>query len=827
MIIIVRTPEKSIIMTTNISETVEFQARENGYNRRIHTFAIVDKLIRIDIVAFLKDAFQVYEPELDRVIRLHNMIKSATTLTVEYEKKIPKVNTSVNVDDDSPDNLDSDEIIKITRHYPSPTVLIGLDSDVEANYQINIIDELLKCVENDAMQGSGFTLSRIVELNVQISSYEPLRGSAYIPTPKRLERKHAIINVQNKNDDMCFKWAVLAALNKDKIKTNPQRVQNYKPFENDLNFDGIKNPVSIKDINQFVKQNDNISINVYYYDESADQVYPLRVSDTVKVNHIHLLLLIKRSRINTNEGNTLATKISAELENEQILSHYCWIKDLSRLVSSQLSKHGHKSFICDRCLNYFQTKEFLTRHSTNCQNEYQVEMPTENNKWIQFENQKNQLKAPFIVYADTEAFLKRLDAEEQTRVFNPDCKTRAYQEHKVYSVGYYFKCAYDDNESYYASSNDPKHNPENLDCIQWFVEQLKTLAIYAARKLSQNVPIEVLSSDDERLFNNPNTLCHICEMSFEKGEKRVRDHCHATGEYRGPAHVKCNLNYQESRTLPVVMHNLSGYDAHLFIKKLATQIDGDTSIIPNNMEQYISFSKVVAESVNDKGYKQKIRLKFIDSCRFMPASLSNLASLIPASKKRILYAEGLKEYSLNQIAMLERKGVFPYDYVDCLERLDETSLPTKEQFHSELNDESLDDDEYIFACEIWNNFNIKTLREYSELYLKTDVLLLADVFENFRETCHSIYELDPAHYYTAPGLSFDAMLRYTGVKIELLTDIEMLLFIERGIRGGISQCNKRHVKANNKYMGDAYKPEEKNNFLMYLDGEFISFYFIH
>lgn len=130
-------------------------------------------------------------------------------------------------------------------------------------------------------------------------------------------------------------------------------------------------------------------------------------------------------------------------------------------------------------------------------------------------------------------------------------------------------------------------------------------------------------------------------------------------------------------------------------------------------------------------WREKIKLKFIDSFRFLPESLSKLASLVPKNKKRVLYGEGQKKYSLDQLAMLERKGIFPYDYIDSLQRLKETSLPSKEEFYSELNYEEISDKDYEFACNVWQKFNIKTLGEYSDLYLKTDVLLLADVFENF------------------------------------------------------------------------------------------------
>jgi len=133
---------------------------------------------------------------------------------------------------------------------------------------------------------------------------------------------------------------------------------------------------------------------------------------------------------------------------------------------------------------------------------------------------------------------------------------------------------------------------------------------------------------------------------------------------------------------------------------------------------------------------------------------------------------------------LKRKGVYPYDYVDSVDKLAETALPPKEAFFSKLNDEQISDEDYEHAKKIWKEFNMKTLMEYHELYNISDVLLLADVFENFRDVCIKHYNLDPAWYLTAPGLAWDAMLKTTKVKLELLTDIDMLLMIKNGIRGG-------------------------------------------
>ena len=165
---------------------------------------------------------------------------------------------------------------------------------------------------------------------------------------------------------------------------------------------------------------------------------------------------------------------------------------------------------------------------------------------------------------------------------------------------------------------------------------------------------------------------------------------------------------------------------------------------------------------------------------------------------------------------MTRKGVYPYDFMDSFKKFDETILPNKEDFYSILNDTHISNEDYKHAQKVWDAFKLKTMGEYHNLYLKTDVTLLADVFENFRRTCLQYYKLDPCHYFTSPGLSWDAMLKMTDIKLELMTNIDMFQFIEKGMRGGISYIANRYGKANNKYM----KEHDKNmpsKYIMYLD----------
>ena len=161
---------------------------------------------------------------------------------------------------------------------------------------------------------------------------------------------------------------------------------------------------------------------------------------------------------------------------------------------------------------------------------------------------------------------------------------------------------------------------------------------------------------------------------------------------------------------------------------------------------------------------------------------------------------------LHKFILLLRKGVYPYEYMDNWERFNETSLPDQDSFYSSLNMEHIDDIDYRHGNNVFKKFKLKNLGEYHDLYVQSDTLLLADVFENFRNMCIKVYELDPAHFLSLPGLACQAcMKKKTNVKLELLTDYDMLLMVEEGIRGGICHSIHRYVKANNKYMKDSIK----------------------
>ena len=171
---------------------------------------------------------------------------------------------------------------------------------------------------------------------------------------------------------------------------------------------------------------------------------------------------------------------------------------------------------------------------------------------------------------------------------------------------------------------------------------------------------------------------------------------------------------------------------------------------------------------------------------------------------------------LNKFILLLRKGVYPYEYMDSWERFNETSLPRKKEFYSNLNMEDIDEIDYSYCNNVFKSFKLENLGDYHDLYVKSDTLLLADGFENFRDMCIKEYELDPAHFVLLPGLAWRACLKKTNIELELLTDYDMLLMIEKEIKGGICHSIHRYAKAKNKYMQN-YNNNEESSYIQYLD----------
>ena len=319
------------------------------------------------------------------------------------------------------------------------------------------------------------------------------------------------------------------------------------------------------------------------------------------------------------------------------------------------------------------------------------------------------------------------------------------------------------------------------------------------------------------------------------------------------------MRYKVPKEIPVVFHNGSTYDYHFIIKELAKEFEGNFECLGENTEKYKTFSVPIKKKIDNKDLEITYKIKFIDSYRFMSSSLlklvDNLSEGIHNNKcsdcesnldyikikkneklllkcfncniyyKKKFNKDLIKKFKntysfcnsdLNKFILLLRKGVYPYEYMDKWERFNETSLPSKESFYSNLNMEDIDDIDYRHGNNVFNKFKLNNLGDYHDLYVQSDTLLSADVFENFRDMCLKEYKLDTAHFLLLPGLAWQACLKKTNVELELLTDYDMLLMVEKGIRGGICHSTQRYAKANNKYM-KSYNKDEESSYIQYLD----------
>src|SRR5688572_25285125 len=572
-------------------------------------------------------------------------------------------------------DMKSGEVVETEANFKSKTVIILEATDVGEIYS-DAVDKIKESMASYQMQGSNWRFRAVLKLDIDTVEYKPLKGNSYIPLPEYLANKKAIINPKN-NDDECFKWCITRAMYP--TAKNPQTItRDLIEQSKKLDWSGIVFPVAADAniINKF-ERNNNVSVNVFGYEKD---VYPLYISKHESDARVDLLLI--------SDGEK---------------KHYCWIKNFNKLMSSRTEKSHNSMHYCRRCLNGYREVESLNRHSEYCsqQDAQRIELP-EPGTMLGFRNYYRKMRVPFVVYADFESFIKPIDTCQP----NPNTSyTNKYQKHVPSSFCYYIKC-FDDNLYSQAPVMFTAEN-EDDDVAQIFIDTLieNVKDIYKRFKFPKRM---IFGKKDKELYDSA-SVCHICEG--ELGLDRVRDHCHLTGKYRGAAHNSCNLSYKVPKFFPVVLHNLSCYDAHLFVRKLRGDDNEKINCIPCNEEKYISFSRevVVDKFINKEGKEITVKreLRFLDSFRFMPSSLDALSKNLRKEQ-----CKNIGEfYKGRQLDLLLKKGTYPYDYVDGVERLNETELPPKHKFYSKLNDSDISDEDYGHARTVWSEFGFKTFRD--------------------------------------------------------------------------------------------------------------------
>ena len=617
-------------------------------------------------------------------------------------------------------------------------------SDID---NINITFPLERQIQQQEMKDSGWRFDEINSMTIYFYKTHEMDGSNYIKKPLR---SNAILNIEN-NDKYCFLWSILASLFPC-TNNHPNRVSNYRQYFDELNINSFDftNGFKCSDVHKFNKLN-NLSVNIFelvFYQEQNKWK--------------HKLLPIEISKNNSDRVIDLAI----------YKNHYVLIKKLNIFLGDH-----NKKFICRRCLSSYTSENMLIKHKEKCGYDNITSIKTSNKSHLHWEKHFHKNPLYFRIYADFEAD----NEEDNTCIGNKT--TNIYKQNPVLN-GYHIVSELEDilKSEYYKS-------PLGYDNVDWFVNEVIKLENKMTFFFKNTKKDIIMTEEDEVNFRN-NNICRFCENFIETD--KVRDHCHLTGNYRGPAHSKCNINVtqKQSNFIPFIFHNFSNYDCHMFFEKLVDKKKDkvDFDIIPKTNEEYISVTYGC--------------IRFIDSYRFLSSGLDSLVKNLDEDDFKILKKEFPDKW-----LYLNKKLAYPYEYFNSINDYKKpVHYLKKEDFFSKLKNGYPDDKEIQRTKEIIQIFDIKNGKELTELYLLSDVILLADVFEKFIKISIEEYGISPLYCVSLPGYTWQCGLKYTGINLQTLQDKDMILLLENNIRGGISSV-----------MGDRYVKSDDNKKILYID----------
>ena len=611
-----------------------------------------------------------------------------------------------------------------------------IKSDLIYNHTQQDTHNTIQKLDDEQLEGSGFVFQEIEEVILEIYKINDIQASSYIELPPKYKNSQSIINIKN-NDQYCFLWCILAYLNP--VEDNKNITSSYSKHFNKLNRKGLDFPMKVTDIPKFENLNrlstggQQCCINVF--ELTGNVLTPIHIKTNYDQPQIDLLLY---------------------------QNHYCLITKLHCLIN----KDSHMKHVCRRCLTAFSSQPVLIDHIDRCQKQQPSKITFSWKDQLKFEDYYMKVPVPIRVYADFEC------------INQPQNNPKVLFKQIPIAVGYYQISPFGNNYS----------SCFGTDCTKWFVNEMLTLEKIASNYFKINLELEIIQ-EEEVQFQLAEE-CWLCEQPFTEGTelRKVRDHDHLTGKYRGAAHNICNINCKQrsSSFVPIFFHNFSGYDCHLIFEELLTEAynqNYNPTIIPKSLENNVSV--------------QVGCLRFLDSYRFLSSSLDKLVKSL--DNFPIMKLEGMSD------DLFKKKLAYPYEYLN-LDNFQEPLNLTKEDYWSTLTQSYPSDDDIKRTQEIINKNKNENGRELTMLYLKMDVLQLADVFENFVESSTREYKINPLYSYSLPGYTWKAGLKLTDIKLDFIKDKNLLLLLENNIRGGISSV-----------MGDRHVQFDENKQIVYID----------
>jgi len=681
--------------------------------------------------------------------------------------------------------------------------------DIEINVN-RMVAKIADKIETIVKGGSGWVIEKIKTTRLNVSSYKPANGRAFFPLDKVFMNRRCLYIPQNK-DDLCAWYCLVYGAESKNIKIKPERIENLLKFKEKYPIDPALFPLEA-------------TVNTRWI-EALEKLFQTNI-------HIHVTTVQK-----PNDTDTIIVSKSSYPKITDLLliqdvntgqRHFALIKDYNAFRGDG----KNKAHVCRNCSHKFNRQKDYDAHVPLClRNETtRTTLPKPDKNICKFRSHGNKQLSPYTIIWDTETYFVPKGNKKGKN-------SLVVAEHRPTGVFALVHSTYENKvikTFYHRGESSVK---EFVNMVTDYVDDLSHDVFDHPKPLHMTPSDWKNYKDTDKCYvcDEPFASYEECEQYYKEHKKphkkrKVKDHCHFTGKYRGSACNECNLQLKVKRVVPAIAHNFKGYDSHFLVQILGTDSPfDDIKIIPTNTEQFLQVTGKMGCVENNM-----MEVKFMDSMCHLSSGLDKLVKLL-SDDDLVSTKEFIRSLSTDdddfavKWELAKTKGVYPYEYFDNFKKIDETSLPEVEHFVSSLEHHGKKFRQltvkerlaimikYKRACKTWEVFGCKTLWDYHDFYLQLDVYLLNDVWQKHRKMAFEKFGIDPAYYPTLPSFCWDAMLSVTGVELELLTDQDMYMFLERGKIGGISMVGSKSYAEANHPLLSTYDKSQPHRFIQYAD----------